>query len=150
MSKFATMVLVAVAIGLFTSSSGEACKCVPHNPKDLPIFCRTKFLALVNITGVQTIDSKMVKHYRFELVEDVGKFRGNTKCMNLERAGWIETASVTAACGVELEVGETYLLGGGGRTLEGLATVNACQGYVHKAEPGPGQLDAVKQLLKAC
>ena len=71
----------------------------------------------------------MQKHYTYELLEDLsfGKERGF-----LVQHHTISTATSTAACGVDLEKGKTYLLGGSLDTTTHQPSLVSCSAYSHE------------------
>lgn len=122
-----TKILCFVLLAMFCLSS-DACKC---RVLEDPGYCRTDFLALLKVTAAKIYEGQKI--YSFEIIRDLTRpSKGHT----LKEFTTIKTNSEPAACGVYLEVGQFYLLGG---SLERYAQTNitipfpylySCRAYV--------------------
>lgn len=146
MSQLMIIVSLALVATLFYVPNVEACSCIPHNRHGPPVYCRTRFLAAVRIDGVAV--TEVTKHYNYTLVKDFGAARPHiNNSLALKHTGVIDTSKDSAACGVDLQVDSTYLLGGGGPDAGGNPTIFLCNYY---ARPWAVNADDVAQMIKRC
>lgn len=126
MSKQMIILTLALFGTLGYLKNAEACSCLPDN-LPTPIYCRTRYLALVSIDRVEETDHH--KQYHYTLIKDFGSLRPNTNNLELNHTGIIETNPSSASCGVYLETGINYLLGGTGPDNDGNPTLSLCHFY---------------------
>ncbi|KAI2804956.1 hypothetical protein BLOT_003945 [Blomia tropicalis] len=106
MFKISTTVCMVMVIACYQLSLVSACKCIARPD---PVYCQTEWLALLDVKEVIKNETEYKKYYSYNLITDLSesKFFGQLKNFNQ-----IQTRLETAACGVYLEEGTTYLVGG--------------------------------------
>ena len=98
------------------------------------------------ITDVQVVDQ--TKKYSFQIVSDLSYGKNHNL---LKQFTTIETNSETAACGVYLEKGKTYLLGGSFDEKTNKPSLFACSAYWHLWElTGEKSSARLEQIKNEC
>ena len=79
-----------------------ACSCLPHDDKIT--FCESKFVGIVNVLHRERcpVETEVDVCYRIKVENQIRGLRINPT--------WLKTAYHSAACGVELHFGKTYMM----------------------------------------
>lgn len=132
---FAIKSLTALVSALFLAVSffgvllqhhrASACTCLAP---ELPAYCTTDFFLVADILGKTENSQRTLDRYRFKPVHIIVDPQ---KVISGRKLKVFITSAASSACGVELEVGERYLIGGMiSPTSPNRLRLDLCRSYV--------------------
>ena len=141
MNFFATSfaLLAITSLGILTA---EACTCASTSISPPNSGCKGEFMAIVTITNVVPDQQNWENKFSFKIIADQTPALADKK--SLKKYKYIRSGLDSAACGIDLEVGATYLLKGSMSLNK--PSVWACSSYVQKLGKVPTRYESKRML----
>lgn len=135
-----------IALSLAPVQRVLACSCTRSHPQTL--YCKSDYVAVVRVRGAEKRnDIQLAYHVK---VNKVFKDRNTVNPVNFAKRQILWTVAADSMCGVALNVGETYVIGGmidQGRIGQGRIHLSLCNLHMRWSEVPPRQRKGFRGLF---
>ncbi|XP_052679661.1 metalloproteinase inhibitor 3-like [Crassostrea angulata] len=129
--------VLIVCVLIYVSIISEACKCFVRHPQN--DFCQADYVIKAEVLGEENVTS-FEKRYKVKVLENYKS--GYTSPFKYSQV-WIYTTTSSAACGVQLDIGKTYVITGPKRGTK--LTANTCSWNVEVSALTSFQRNALRK-----
>ncbi|XP_026476558.1 tissue inhibitor of metalloproteinase-like [Ctenocephalides felis] len=108
-SRCLSALILVLALGPYSS---DACSCMPMHPQEQ--FCKADYVIVARVMKRHFTHSNDQVVYKLQILQE---YKMSEKAPHYLKSGRLVSSSSDSMCGVQLQVGETYVIMGRNRSL---------------------------------